>query len=226
MAKTNIKFNNTNFLIDDSSLATATAELQSHLSTVMNGSGATINLGGVSYNIDSAKLSNATNDFVSHLGTISGSGSNVVVNGVTYNVDSTKTSGAISGLETTFSQFVERLVDENWVVGESVSPSAGANAARFKNMGYFSDRKRLLHENSVIEVVVDGVTIICPLDGVPTGTSAYTTIGLYHGFEIKIGSWRINSQTGLYTSTVQIPYNTTSVTYKYPSVDETIEATE
>lgn len=45
MAKTNIVFNNKDYYIDNSSLSDATAALQSHLSTVMNGAGATINLG-------------------------------------------------------------------------------------------------------------------------------------------------------------------------------------
>lgn len=72
MAKINIIFNDKNYSIDESSFAAASARLQQHLSTVMNGSGAVINLGGTSYNIDSTKLSAATNAFVSHLGTIAG----------------------------------------------------------------------------------------------------------------------------------------------------------
>lgn len=81
MAKTNIVFNNKNYSIDDASLSTASAALASHLSTVMNGSGAVINLCGISYSIDSAKLSAATNAFVSHLGTVAGNGYKVVVGG-------------------------------------------------------------------------------------------------------------------------------------------------
>lgn len=100
MAKTNISFNNKNYSIDEASLSTATAALQSHLSTVMNGTGAVINLGGVSYNVDSAKLLAATNDFISHLGTVAGSGKKVVINGVEYNVDSDKMASAISELHT------------------------------------------------------------------------------------------------------------------------------
>ena len=98
MAK--IIFNNKNYEIDPASLSESIANLESHLSTVMNGSGAAISLGGLSYNVDSTKLSNATNTFVTHLGTIAGNGTKVVVNGVVYNVDSTKTSGAVADLET------------------------------------------------------------------------------------------------------------------------------
>lgn len=100
MEKTNIIFNDVNYSIDASSLSAATAELVSHLSTVMNGSGAVINLGGVTYNIDSVKLSTATNDFVSHLGTVSGNGLKVSVGGVEYSIDSAKVSSAVSELET------------------------------------------------------------------------------------------------------------------------------
>lgn len=102
MSKLNISFNNTNYAIDESSLVSATTNLQSHLSTVMNGTGATINLGGVDYSVDSTKLSTATNDFISYLGTIAGDGAKVVVNGVEYSVDSTKLSDAISSLQTAF----------------------------------------------------------------------------------------------------------------------------
>lgn len=99
MAKFIVDFNNKNYDIDEASLSAATNALKSHLSTVMSGSGATINFGGVAYGIDSTKLTAATNDFVSHLGKISGSGSKVTVGGVQYGVDSTKLSGAISDLE-------------------------------------------------------------------------------------------------------------------------------
>lgn len=100
MAKINIPFDNTNYTIDESSFSDAAAELQRHLSSVMNGSGATINFEGVSYNIDSAKLQSATNAFISHLGTVSGNGTKVVVNGVAYNVDTTKVQDAIADLHT------------------------------------------------------------------------------------------------------------------------------
>ena len=99
MAKTNISFNNKNYNIDESALATATNALKSHLSTTMNGTGATIKLGGQSYSIDSAKLSAATNAFVSHLGTVSGSGYKVKVNDVEYSVASSKMTDAIGELE-------------------------------------------------------------------------------------------------------------------------------
>lgn len=99
MAKTNISFNNKNFQIDDSALSTATSALQSHFSTVMNGTGATIKLGGQSYGIDATKLSAATTEFVAHLGTISGSGHKVNVGGIEYGIGTDKVAGAVSELE-------------------------------------------------------------------------------------------------------------------------------
>lgn len=99
MAKTNIYFNDKNYSIDESSLSSATSALKQHLSTVMNGTGATINFGGTAYNIDSTKLSAATNEFVSHLGTVAGSGYKVKVGGVEYVVDSAKMTGAVAEIE-------------------------------------------------------------------------------------------------------------------------------
>jgi hypothetical protein len=100
MAKINIPFDNTNYSIDESAISTASAALKSHLQTVMNGSGATINLGGAVYDVDSAKLAAATNAFIAHLGTVAGSGKKVVVNGVEYGIDSAKMASAITELHT------------------------------------------------------------------------------------------------------------------------------
>ena len=124
MAKINIPFDNTNYLIDESSLASATSKLKSHLSTVMNGSGATIRLGDVTYNVDSAKLANATNKFVSHLGTISGSGSKVVVNGVEYAVDSTKLNDAVAEMHTVLNNLKTEGDDSGESGGDDVATVA------------------------------------------------------------------------------------------------------
>lgn len=97
MAK--IILNNKEYQINDATLAPAIADLKSHLSTVMNGTGATINFGGAAYGIDSTKLSTATNAFVTHLGTIAGSGSKVKVGEVEYGISSDKVAGAVSELE-------------------------------------------------------------------------------------------------------------------------------
>lgn len=98
MAKTNIKFNNIEYPIDESVLVPASAELRSHLSSAMNGSGAVVMFDGTAYDIDSTKLLAANSDFVSHLGSISGSGSKIIVNGVEFSVDFSKIHGAFSGL--------------------------------------------------------------------------------------------------------------------------------
>lgn len=98
MAKINVPFDNKNYLVDEANFASSANALKSHLSSVMNGTGATINFGGVPYNVDSAKLTAARNAFVSHLGTVAGNGYKVVVNGVEYGVDSAKMTSAIAQL--------------------------------------------------------------------------------------------------------------------------------
>ena len=107
MAKINIQFNNTTYAIDESELTPAIDELQTHLSTVINGSGAVINVGDTDYNIDATKLSTATSDFVAYLGTISGTGSKVIIDGVEYSIDSTKVQSAISEFQTTLDNMGE-----------------------------------------------------------------------------------------------------------------------
>lgn len=99
MAKTNIVFNNKNYQVEDSNFAPYSNALKSHFSSVMNGSGATINFGGTTYNIDSAKLEAATSEFVAHLRTIAGNGYKVVVGGVEYPFDAAKVQSAIAEIE-------------------------------------------------------------------------------------------------------------------------------
>ena len=79
MAKINIDFNDKNYSIDEASLSASANTLKSHLSTVMNGTGATINLGGTSYGVDATKLATTANAFVSHLGTVAGNGYKVTI---------------------------------------------------------------------------------------------------------------------------------------------------
>jgi hypothetical protein len=99
MAKIKINFNNAEYNIDESAFASAAAELSTHLSTTMSGSGAKVEFGGMTYNIDSTKLSTATTDFVTYLGTIAGSGKKVMVNGVEYSVSSEKVADALTNFE-------------------------------------------------------------------------------------------------------------------------------
>ncbi len=102
MAKINIPFNGADYLIEEFALTSATTDLQSHLSTSMSGTGATIDLGGNTYNVDSTKLTTERNAFITHLETIAGTGSKVTVGDVEYGVDSNKMSAAVTELEATF----------------------------------------------------------------------------------------------------------------------------
>lgn len=98
MGKYDIVFNNKKYAIDESSLSSASDALKSHLSTVMSGSGAVVNLGGISYNVDSTKLSSATTDFINHLGSISGNGYKVVIGGNEYSIASDKVANVVGEL--------------------------------------------------------------------------------------------------------------------------------
>ena len=111
MAK--IILNNKEFNIDDAVIASISEGLKNHLLTTMAGSGATITLDGVTYNVDSTKLATAKNDFVAHLETIAGEGAKVVIGGVEYGIDATKIGGAMSELGTAFGEL------ENGVSGET-----------------------------------------------------------------------------------------------------------
>lgn len=113
MAKTNIIFNNKNYSIDDASLSVATAALKSHLSTVMSGTGASVNLDGVAYNIDSAKLSIEKNNFVSHLKTIEGSDYKIVIDGIEYGIDSAKVQDATAEIEAVLNGLQSGDVEES-----------------------------------------------------------------------------------------------------------------
>ena len=146
MSKINISLNNKNYSIDESSLSAATSNLRSHLSAVMNGSGAVINLGGTSYNVDSAKLQAATNDFVAHLGTIAGSGHKVVVGGVEYSIDSTEVAGAISELEAVLGSVGEERLEGDGAEYYTLAPTA----LSFRSTAPL---------NELQEVQINGVTV-------------------------------------------------------------------
>lgn len=102
MAKINIYFDGTNYSIEESEIAETLTALKEHLSSTMSGEGATINLGGVEYNIDSAKLETAKSDFISHLGTIEGEGSKVNIGGIEYSVDNSKIENVFGKLKEMF----------------------------------------------------------------------------------------------------------------------------
>lgn len=163
MSKINISFNNKDYSVDESALSVATSELKSHLSTVMNGSGATINLNGSSYSIDSTKLSTATNDFVAHLGKISGTGHKVMVGGVEYGIDANKVAGAVGELEVVLGNLNSGgngsvvlpelgISAENCTWNEIAAISAAGKADEYFNLG---DIKTMtLNDGTVVEMQI------------------------------------------------------------------------
>ena len=216
MAKINIAFNNTNFQIDESAFADASAKLQYHLSNTMNGTGATITLGGTSYNVDSAKLTSAKNAFVSHLGTVSGSGSKVVVGGVEYSIDSAKMNDAITELHTvlgglhsveasaTFSDGVKLSWDELKLAENGAKYGYDATKITDTSIGFaaFKDCTNLTSIN-----IHDSVTSI---DGYAfCGCNNLTSVNIPDSVTSSIGSRTFNSCTNL--TSVNIPDSVTSI---------------
>lgn len=152
----NISFNNKNYTIDREALSDATNGLKSHLSTTMNGSGATVSLDGVSYNIDSAKLATAKNEFVSHLGTIAGSGHKVVIDGVEYGIDSAKVQVAIDA----FGAACEDLQNG----GSGSGGSTATYAATFADNSWV-DIAKACQNNEVPDTWTVGNTKAMTIDG-------------------------------------------------------------
>ena len=146
MGKPNLSFNDKNYFIDEPAISAATAALKSHLSTVMNGTGATINLGGISYGIDATKLTAATNGFITHLGTISGTGKKVTVGGVEYGIGTDKVAGAVSELETHWSGLGEEILEGDGQEFHKFAPTA----LSFRSTAPLSELQ---------EVQINGVTV-------------------------------------------------------------------
>lgn len=189
MAKTNIVFNGTDYFIDDASLSAAVAELKSHLSTTMGGTGAVINLGGIAYNVDATKLSDATNVFTSYLNTIKGNGHKVVIGGVEYGIDSTKVAGAVSELNTAFGNLASgggsvEMLSGNGQTFHSMAPSA----LTFRSSADINDFS---------EVKINGVTLD-PANYTKSEGSTIITLSIDYLKTLAAGDYTIDivSETG------------------------------
>lgn len=97
---TDVIFNNKTYTISGEIISAATADLKTHLSSVMNGTGATITLDGVTYNIDSTKLANVRSELISYItNLIAGSGTEVTINNTKYGIDVSKLNESIVELQ-------------------------------------------------------------------------------------------------------------------------------
>lgn len=101
-ARIDINFNDEDYIIDKAFLSSAIEELETHFSTVINGTGTTIKFRDGEYNIDATKLLTATNAIISHLETLAGSGKTINIGGIEYSVDAAKVATIISNLEKIF----------------------------------------------------------------------------------------------------------------------------
>lgn len=99
MAKINIKFNDTDYQIEESTFDEGKAKVSAHLSGDLKGTGASISFDGTAYDVDSTKLTSAKTKFVSHLATIAGDDKTIIIAGVEYGIDSAKVAKVIADLE-------------------------------------------------------------------------------------------------------------------------------
>ena len=166
MAKIDIFFDNKNYNIDETSLSSASAKLKSHLSTVMSGSGFTIDFSGITYNVDSTKLANETNNFISHIETVTGSGKKVIINGVEYSIDSSKMNDVID----CFSDILGSLSNSDDVTDEIINyqsepvtfdeNSISLVIATYDRVGYLVNRAPYFRDGDCYVVIVNGTEFI------------------------------------------------------------------
>lgn len=216
MANINISFDNKNYNIDESSMSEASADLKAHLSTIMNGTGATINFGGTPYNIDSVKLTDATNDFVSHISTISGSGMKVIVNGVEYNIDSSKIGDVIDDLSDILSSLSNSgdITDEvinyksETVVLDANSTSLTIGGIEGDGLGYVENRRVYFYDSDCFvvtlndtEIIIDKTILTDETGAIPFSTDV--VVGQYNGIDI-LCTTKKNRKTGLVTMVVEL----------------------
>lgn len=196
MAKIIIPFNNKNFEVDEASISAAYADLKSHLSTTMSGSGETVSFDGITYSIDATKLSNARNSFVSHLGTIAGNGSKVVVNGIEYNVGSDKISGSISELETVLENLHYNegdgsdILDNTFPIEFNSLDVVNNSAFEYNGVEFVRISEKVLTEQ---EIINGSITVV--YDG-------RTFNGSYGGMQTLLGCTAASYVTGMLSANI------------------------
>lgn len=131
MAKISIKFNNKDYLIDESQVTIAVDSVQTHLRDNLNGSGATIDFKNTCYNIDADKLTIAKNKFIEHIGTLQGSDSVLQIDGADYSVSNTKLQPASLDLKQAFDQLAESVDVGTLYISTNGIPALGVEQAGF-----------------------------------------------------------------------------------------------
>lgn len=120
MAKINLKFNDTNYQIDETAFTEGKAKVTAHLSGDLKGTGASISFDGTTYDVDSTKLASARTKFVSHLATIAGGDKTIIIAGVEYGIDSAKVSKIIVDLEALLAGDADYYTKDNEFGGQTV----------------------------------------------------------------------------------------------------------
>ena len=128
MSKLNINFNNSEYSIKESALASAKDSLKTHLSSVMNGSGGgntIITLDGTDYTVDSTKLSTATDGFVAHIGTLAGGLEPIVWDGDPAGHELGTFTMTNYGITTSLVKISDRVITVEQAIGIVVTESDG-----------------------------------------------------------------------------------------------------
>lgn len=227
-----IYFNNKSFEIPEAALNVASGTLRQHFSTVINGTGATINFSGISYNVDSTKLTAVKNEFISHLSTVAGSGKKVVMDGREYGVDSTKLADTISDIEAVLAGTEEERPDDN-TSGEIINyksetvvldeNSTSLTIGNIAEYGYVENRHCYFYDSDCLvvtlndfELVIDKTALVSETGAVPVQSN--TVIGQYNGIDILCKIMK-DRRTGFMPMTISLSEAPTepisaSVTYK------------
>lgn len=101
MAKYLVKFNNKEYLIDETKFEPAISRLAAHLTAELQGSGATVTLGGVSYSLNGDKINTASAGFADYLETIAGTDMKATVGGQEYGLSRNALEDSIETVELT-----------------------------------------------------------------------------------------------------------------------------
>ena len=104
MAKYLVKFNNNEYLIDETKLEPAIARLATHLTSELQGTGATVTLGGVRYSLNGDKINTSASELADYLETIAGTDMKATVGGQEYGLSRNALSNAYDKMDLSLSE--------------------------------------------------------------------------------------------------------------------------
>ena len=99
MAKRNIKFNNNEYLIEESKFDPAVEKLINYFSTELAGTGVTLTIGGVKYSLDGTKVGEASNVLADFATDNAGTGHKMSIGGTGYEVSEASLANAVGVMD-------------------------------------------------------------------------------------------------------------------------------